>query len=83
MPEDRPQLAFKDKQKYVVKLNIPNAVYPTQLIDVRIPQRSSTFNLDIESTDKAFCIVNSTDRALVKKGASAWFKQNWYNQQRR
>ena len=35
-----------------------------------------TFNLDIESTDKARNVVNNVARALVKKSANAWFKRN-------
>ena len=57
---------------------MPNIAYPNQHIDVEIPHGSRdhvttpdtvkiTFNLDIESTDKARSVVNNVGRALVKK----------------
>ena len=60
---------------------MPNIAYPNQHIDTEIPHGSRdhaivpdtvkiTFNLDLESTDKARSIVNNVSRALVKKGYS-------------
>ena len=57
---------------------MPNIAYPNQHIDIGIPNGSRdhvivldnlkiTFNLDIESTDKARSVVNNIVRALVKK----------------
>ena len=57
---------------------MPNMAYPNQHIDIVIPHDSRdhvivpdaikiTFNLDIESTDKARSVVNNIGRALVKK----------------
>ena len=63
---------------------MPNAGHPNQHIDIKIPHGSRdhviipdtvkiTFNLDIESTDKARSVVNNVGRTLVKKkGAHAW-----------
>ena len=78
MVEHRIQFAFKDKREHISKFNIPNIAYATQHIDIEIPQGSRdhvivpdtlkiTFNLDIESTDKARSGVNNVRRALVKK----------------
>ena len=57
---------------------MPNAGHPNQHIDIEIPHGSRnhviipdtvkiTFNLYIESTDKARSVVNSVGRTLVKK----------------
>ena len=57
---------------------MPNMAYPNQHIDIVIPHDSRdhvivpdaikiTFNLDIESTDKARSVVNNVGRTLVKK----------------
>ena len=57
---------------------MPNIAYPNQHIEIEIPHGSRdhvvvpntvkiTFNLDIESTDKARSVVNNVDRALVKE----------------
>ena len=57
---------------------MPNVAYPDQHTDIEIPHGSRdhvivpdtvkiTFNLDIESTDKARSVVNNVGRALVKK----------------
>ena len=62
----------------IAKVIMPNIAYPNQQIDTEIPHGSRdhvtvpdtvkiTFNLDIESTDKARSIVNNVGRALVKK----------------
>ena len=78
MVEHRTQFAFKDKTKHIAKVNIPNIAYPSQHIDIDILNGSRdhviipntvkiTFNLDIESTDKARSVVNNAGRALVKK----------------
>ena len=87
MVEHRTQFAFKDKSEDITKVNIPNIAYPNQHIDIEILHGSRdhvivpdtvkiTFNLDIESTDKARNVVNNVARALVKKSANAWFKRN-------
>ena len=67
---------------------MPNMAHPSQHIDIEISPGSRdhvilpdtvkiTFNLDIESTDKARSVVNNVGRALVKKkGANAWFKRH-------
>ena len=76
--EHRTQFAFTGKREHIAKVNIPNIAYPSQHIDTDIPHGSRddvimpdtikiTFNLDIESTDKARSIVNNVGRALVKK----------------
>ena len=78
MVEHRMQFAFKGKREHIAKINIPNIAYPSQHIDIEIPHGSRdhtiipdtikiTFNLDIESTDKARSVVNNVARALVKK----------------
>ena len=78
MVEHRTQFAFKGKREHIAKVNMPNIAYPNQHIDVEIPHGSRdhvttpdtvkiTFNLDIESTDKARSAVSNVDRALVKK----------------
>ena len=77
-PEHRTQFAFKGKREHIVKVNIPNAGYPNQHIDVAIPAGSRdqiivpdtlkiTFNLEVESKDKTRSVVNNVGRALVKK----------------
>ena len=64
MVEHRTQFAFKGQREHIVQVNIPNIAYPSQHIDIEIPHGSRdhvlipstvkiTFNLDIESTDKA------------------------------
>ena len=79
MVEYKTQFAFKGKTEHIVKVNMPNIAYPNQHIDIEIPHGSRdciivpdtvkiTFNLDIESTDKARSVVNNAGRALVKKG---------------
>ena len=76
--EHMTQLAFKGERKHVVKVNIPSIAYPGQHSDIEILHGSRdhvivpdtvqiTFNLDIESTDKACSVVNNVGRALVKK----------------
>ena len=78
MPEHRRQFAFKGKREHIAKENMPNMAYPNQHIDIEIQHGSRdhvivpetvkiTYNLDIESTDKARSIVNNVGRALVKK----------------
>ena len=76
--EHMTQLAFKGERKHVVKVNIPSIAYPGQHSDIEILHGSRdhvivpdtvqiTFNLDIESTDKACSVVNNVGTALVKK----------------
>ena len=73
MVEHRPQFAFKGKREHISKVNIPNIAYPSQHIEIDIPHViipnavKITFNLDIESTDKARSVVNNVGKALVKK----------------
>ena len=78
MLEHRIQFAFKGKREYIAKVNRPNISCPNQHIGIEIPHGSRdhvivpdtveiTFNLDIESTDKARSIENNVGRALVKK----------------
>ena len=78
MVEHRIQFAFKGKREHIAKVNIPNIAYPSQRIDIDIPHGSRdhviipdtvkiTFNLDIESTDKARSAINNVGRTLVKK----------------
>ena len=76
--EHRTQFSFKGKRKHIVKVNMPKIACPNQHIDTEIPYGSRdhvvvpdtvkiTFNLDIESTDKARSVVNNVGRALMKK----------------
>ena len=69
---------YKNKKEHISKVNIPNIAYPGQHIDIDILHGSRdhiilpgtikiTFNLDLESTDKARSVVNDVGRALVKK----------------
>ena len=61
--EHSTQFAFKGKREHISKVNIPSIAYPGQHIGIGIPHSSSdhiivpdtaksTFNLDIESTEK-------------------------------
>ena len=78
MVEHRTQFAFKGKREHIAKVNMLNTAYPNQHIDIEIPHGSRdhviiqntvkiTFNLDVESADKARSVVNNVGRALVKK----------------
>ena len=78
MVEHRTQFSFKGKREHVSKVSIPNIAYPSQHIDIEIPNGSRdhgiipdtikiTFNLDIQSTDKACSVVNNVGKTLVKK----------------
>ena len=78
MVEHRTQFVFRGNRKHITKVNMPNIAYPSQHIDIEIPHGSRdhviipdtikiTFNLGIESTDKARSVVNNVGRALVKK----------------
>ena len=77
MAEHSISRAFGGKRENIAKLNMPNIAYPSQHIDVEIPHGfrdhvivpdtvKITFNLEIESTDKACSVVNNVGRALVK-----------------
>ena len=81
MVEHRTQFAFKGKREHIAKVNMPNIAYPNQHIDIEIRHGSRdhviipdtvkiTFNLDIESTDKARSVVNNVGRHLSKKRCS-------------
>ena len=78
MVEHRIQFAFKGKREHIANVNIPNIAYLNQHTDIEIQHGSRdhvivpdtikiTFNLDIESTNKACSVVNNVGRALVKK----------------
>ena len=78
MIEHRTQFAFKGKREHIAKVNMPNIAHPNQHIEIEILHGSrdhviipdtvkNTFNLDIESADKARSVVNNVSRALVKK----------------
>ena len=78
MVEHVTQFALKGKRKHIAKVNMPNIAYPNQHIDTEIPYGSRdrvivpdntkiTFNLEIESTDKARGVANNVGSALVKK----------------
>ena len=74
------QFAFKGKKEHIATVNTPNIAYPGQHFKIIIPQGSAdhaivpdtvriTFDLEIESTDKARSVVNNAGRTLVKKSA--------------
>ena len=78
MVEHRIQFSFKRRREHIAKVNIPNIAYPNWHTDIEIRYGSRdhvivpdtvkiTFNLDIESTDKARSVVNNVGGALVKK----------------
>ena len=78
MVEHRTQFVFKGKREHISKVNIPSIAHPGQHIDIEIPHGSRnhviipdtvkiTFNIDIESTNKAPSVVNNVGRALAKK----------------
>ena len=78
MVEHRRQFVFKGKRKHIIKVNMPNIACPYQHIDIEIPYGSRdnvivpdtvkiTFNLDIESTDKARSVVNNVKKKVKKK----------------
>ena len=78
MVEHRTQFAFKGKREHIAKVNIPNIAYASQNIDIDIAHGSRdhiiipdtikfTFNLKIESRDKARSVVNNVGRNFVKK----------------
>ena len=78
MVEHRIQFAFRGKRKHIEKANMKDIAYPNEHIDIEIPRGSKdhiivsdtvkiTFDLDIESTDKARNVVNDVGRTLVKK----------------
>ena len=80
MIEHKTQFAFKDKREHIATVNTPNIAYPGQHFKIIIPQGSAdhvivpdtvriTFDLEIESTDKARSVVNNAGRTLVKKSA--------------
>ena len=78
--EHKTQFAFKGKREHIATVNTPNIAYPGQHFKIIIPQGSAdhvivpdtvriTFDLEIESTDKARSVVNNAGRTLVKKSA--------------
>ena len=80
MIEHKTQFAFKGKREHTATVNTPNIAYPGQHFKIIIPQGSAdhvivpdtvriTFDLEIESTDKARSVVNNAGRTLVKKSA--------------
>ena len=77
MIEHRTQFAFKGKREHIVKVNMPNITYPSQHTDIEIRHGSRdhvivldtvkvTFNLDIESSEKARSVVNNVPRNLQR-----------------
>ena len=77
MVDHRIQFAFK-AWKHIETANTKDIAYPNQHTDIEISHASKdhvivpdtvkiTFDLDIESTDKARSVVNNVGRALVKK----------------
>ena len=71
MTEKRTQFAFKGKREHIATINTPNIAYPGQHFKIKIPKGSIdhvivrntfkiTFDLDIESTDKASSVVNKS-----------------------
>ena len=71
MIEKRTQFAFKGKREHIATINTPNIAYPGQHFKIKIPKGSIdhvivrntfkiTFDLDIESTDKASSVVNKS-----------------------
>ena len=71
MIEKRTQFAFKDKREHIATINTPNIAYPGQHFKIKIPKGSIdhvivrntfkiTFDLDIESTDKASSVLNKS-----------------------
>ena len=80
MIEHKTQFPFKGKREHIATVNTPNIAYPGQHFKIIIPQGSAdhvivpdtvriTFDLEIESTDKARSVVNNAGRTLVKKSA--------------
>ena len=78
MIEHRTQFAFKGKREHIATVNTPNIAYPGQHFKIIIPHGSAdhlivpdtvkiTFDLEIDSTDKACSVVNDVGRTLVKK----------------
>ena len=78
MIEHRTQFAFKGKREHIVKVNMPNITYLSQHTDIEIRHGSRdhvivldtvkvTFNLDIESSEKARSVVNNVPRELEKE----------------
>ena len=78
MPGYRTQFDFKDKRQHKTKINIPKIAYPNQYNDIEIPHGSrddvivpdkvkTTFNPDIEYTDKTRSVAKNLGRALLKK----------------
>ena len=80
MIKHRTQYAFKGKREHIATVNTPNIAYPGQHVKIIIPQGSAdhviapdtvktTFDLEIESTDKTCSVVNNAGRTVVKKNA--------------
>ena len=76
MAEHRTQLVFKGQREHIAGTNTPNIAYPGQHIKILKGSRDHvilpdtikiTFNLEVESTDKARSVMNNVGRALVKK----------------
>ena len=73
MGEHRTQCAFKGKREHIAKVNIPNIAYQSQHFDTEIPHGtrhhvivSDTIEIAF-SLDKAYSVVNSVGRTLVKE----------------
>lgn len=76
--ELRTQLDFKNKRGHITKTSKPNIAYPYQHSDIEIPYGSrdhaivpdtlkTTFNFDIEYTDKTRSVAKNIGRTLLKK----------------
>ena len=87
MPKHINQFTFKGKRKNIAKVYTKYSISKPTHTDIEILHGSKdhailpdtikiTFILDIESTDKTQSIVKNVGRALVKKVANAWIKQN-------
>ena len=72
--ENRTPFAFKGKRELIVKVNMPNIVYPNQHIDIETRHGSRDhaivpdtvkITFDIESTRKTRSVVNNAARARV------------------
>ena len=77
-PQNRTQFFFKGKKEHIAKENRPNLAYLKHCIDIEVPHGSRDHvvlpeaikikvNLEIYSTEKTRCVVNSVGKLLVKK----------------
>ena len=72
-PENRIELAYKEKREHFVTSNVLNQGYPDQVIKVSIPRQSSdtamfqflTFNLDSQFLTFNLDLESSKDKARM------------------